>query len=658
MLSLKHITKDGGRPPIPEAIATTVERYINGYSSIGHVLPPRVGKSSIIRGAALELGSIGAPFVLCLCPWKNLATQLTRTDKTKDFIKHYGVVLDKPFSSQAITKISHSDFYVREGGVPTLLSCTIGLALHAASGGDAADSPLIEAIRIAKAETKMSPVIIVDEVQVVGNSQSWGVLVHRLMDAGAFIVTMTGTEVRADCDLMPGFEKIDAGGTPDSMSITTVLGQEERDGVLVNRLRRDTYTSTSGIITPIGGVNIGWEMAFRHAWMLRTSVIQIDTEEVINGSERVMLSDIPKASLRGMLSGVLRDEKMIAKGAEVLLRRLQFWRAVTGRKAQALVITGADSKDESVDDWHARECRRVIRQEFAALGINGAMPDLRIEIATSNTEGSESANDKITAFINGDVDILIVKMMGLVGLDVPACMVTLNLSTVRRGPLAKQANSRHLTPWVGVTDRPADLIIPRDKLAQEMVAELGAQGGVVKTWTQAEIGEEYEKPVEARHVDVRVTEAARVSGYADEVGGSASGDNEATLYAIKTKYITGTLTDPEIMANYDKGGYHVTDAEKAEYQAAMDASVDVIDLTELADEKRGQFGKRAKTYANSIVSYSSNPDGYRNAIAVLQSNAKKIARFRGNVADVDDPGLMQRLMDALDQAYADMKGGV
>jgi len=659
MLNLKHITKDGGRPPIVEAISKTLDRYVNGFREVGHVCPPRVGKTAIAKGIALELGTAGAPFVLCLCPWKNLADQLAMADKTRDFLRYYGVVSDHPFSSQSITSIPDSSFYQMEGGTPTLMSCTIGLASHAALESDGATSPLIEAIRTAKLETKMSPVIIVDEVQVVGNSQAWGRLVNRMMDAGAFIVSMTGTEVRSDYDAMPGFQRKDAGKEPEHRKQTAFLGREEHDGALVNRLREDSQVSSSHIIAPIGGINVGWDTAFRAGWMLRSNVITIDTEEVINGSEKVKLSEIPKTALSGKLGKILRDEKTIAKGAEVLIKRMEFWRKKTGKKAQALVITGADTQDtvDKGDDYHARECRRVILRELEALGINGVMSNLRIEIATSNPDGDEKANDKIKAFTRGEVDILIVKMMGLVGLDVPACMINLNLSTVRKGPLAKQANSRQLTPWHGVTDSPADLIIPWDQLAQEMVADLSKQGGVtVTTWSLDELGEEYTKPAEEKAQDTHKTTMALVSGYADEIGGGSAGDQEALLYAIKLRYTTGQLTDPEIMLNYEKGGFPVSEEEVSAYSAAMESMPDVIDLTALAEEKIGQFGKRAKRYANEISPYPNNPGAFRDTLILLQSNAKKIARFRGNVSDVCDPHLLQRLMEALDDAYLQMTG--
>ena len=94
MLNLKHLTKDGGRPPITKAVSLTLDRYLNGHSEVGHVVPPRVGKSSIIRGAAMELTTAGAPFVLCLSPWTNLADQITSKQKTEEFMRHYGVVSD------------------------------------------------------------------------------------------------------------------------------------------------------------------------------------------------------------------------------------------------------------------------------------------------------------------------------------------------------------------------------------------------------------------------------------------------------------------------------------------------------------------------------------------------------------------------------------
>jgi type I site-specific restriction-modification system R (restriction) subunit len=117
------------------------------------------------------------------------------------------------------------------------------------------------------------------------------------------------------------------------------------------------------------------------------------------------------------------------------------------KHTKMLVVTASDygKTDDNNSNAHAREMRRQIEN---AIGLDPLLSnqDLSIEICTSVSENGETddkALEKIKRFGltktdkegNEPIDVLIVKGMGLVGLDVPQCKILLDASTFRRGPI-------------------------------------------------------------------------------------------------------------------------------------------------------------------------------------------------------------------------------
>jgi len=59
------------REGIPEAVEAIYRRHLDGETATAIVLPPRYGKSDVIRLSALELVQTGeAPAALALAPWE------------------------------------------------------------------------------------------------------------------------------------------------------------------------------------------------------------------------------------------------------------------------------------------------------------------------------------------------------------------------------------------------------------------------------------------------------------------------------------------------------------------------------------------------------------------------------------------------------------
>lgn len=651
---LTRIGSDGGRPEILEAANISLERYQRGYKVTGHCVPPRVGKSSIVRIIAIEAFDLGAPFVLHLSPWENLTTQIIDESKSQQFMEIYDVNT-RPFTAQSIKKIKHHKFYVRASHID-MLSATLGL-VHANK------NMVCDAITYAVETTGKRPIIILDEVHVISESDTakWSNTVTSMIDAGAYVVSMTGTKDRTNSEEIPGFQ-MTVLSTEDEGEMCTYQGTEiNDDGVEVNKLMKNSVSKTKYRMDPIGGVDLEWKVAWDNKWMARMDVIKVDFDVTLTDGSQVLLSELSASNIRKNLSKHLRNEdKCIPFSVKTGLSRLASWRRDQSG-TQMLVITGADigSKDREGANFHARQVRREIETQYEMLGneMKADIGSLEIRIATSTNnkgEPDDKAKDYIDEFMKGEIDILIVKSMAIVGLDAPSCKINLMLSTLRNGPMALQAITRQLTIW-DKCNRSADLIIPYDILAKGLIDKMKAQGGVNEVRTLKEIElievEKKEKPEKDESQELG---DGRIIGYSDESGNEYDeGDNEVLIFAIRSRWQLHQMTDPEILVLYKKGAFQLPDDEieksRLELEQRKQKAVNVND--ELA-KYEGKFGKSASKFAAKIYSYPTNPGMYRSVLRKIQARAKAMCGVAHlSVSDIEDPEVLKKLIDGLPAAY-------
>lgn len=653
---LPRINSDGGRPEILEAANVSVERYVRDYPITGHCIPPRVGKSAISRAVAIALGDLGAPFVLHLVPWVNLTSQICDAIKSQQFMDIYEVNTE-PFRAQAISKIKHHKFYVRAKKVD-MFSATLGLA-HANK------VVLCDAIEYAIRTTGKRPVIILDEVHLISqeNEAKWNQTVEAFMDAGAYIVSMTGTKERADRTRIPGFDTRVLSTESDG-ELKLFKGRTTNvDGVEVGVVSVNEVTKLSFELKPIGGVDVGWGEAWRRGWMSRMGVIKLDFDVRMPNGELIKLSEMTASQVKKGLSDHLRDDiKCIPAAVTTCLDRLVSWRTKHGN-TQALVITGADMAGKKGADieganFHARQIKREFATQIPLMCAKSRkiLGPLNIKIATSSTnDGSPdtSAKKHILDFTSGEVDILIVKSMAIVGLDVPSCKINLMLSSLRNGPMALQAMTRQLTVW-DECSRSADLIMPYDILTKEIIAKMNAQGGVSVIRSLEEI-KTYEVDLkDPKEEKKQVVENVEVTGYTDETGLDADvGDRELVLFAIRSKWKLYSMTDPEILQSYAEGAFPLTEGEKVEVKNLLEMRAKkAINVNDDLEKYKGSFGKTANKLANAIHPYAVRPKLYQLTVKKIQSLAKKRCGVSAEigVADIEDPDVLKNLNDALSAA--------
>lgn len=668
-----------GRPPILEAASMTLQFYKEGQGCIGHDLPPRMGKSSLIHILAIEFQAAGAPFVHALTPWNNLAHQLVKVEKIKanlDRMKCEG--WDGPFCAQEMTALDSARYWerkARNNADPyTLITTTIHLAYYNSN-------PVTAAINLACELHGQRPVIIVDEVQLLALGQKWADTLLRFQDAGAFVVTMTGTSSRSDDACILGFMSEPASEWEQKERVVIMHRGEpyirDEDGLLVRHVagvRRTTQERQC--ITRATGITVPWDVAFQEGWMHLMSAQPQNFQVVVNGEPQSMMS-VSKKVADENLGRWVRSEECCRQLARKGIEWLSLLRADRRTKhAKVLAVTASDLSEKE-SNAHAREMRRQLSTALDNDPILGGQ-DLCIEICTSVTEHGDvdaKAVEKLKRFgltstdPNGltPIDILIVKGMGIVGLDVPECKILLDASTIRKGPIKRQLATRVGTVWITEDGTPAPealIAYPGDPENLAFYNSLTAASEVGRE-RQSQNAQEFEDVVEVKDQSIHapiVDGSGTNAGYQDEGGKWASGDHDLLIARIHTRWPeTKALRRITLIEMYQNGAFPDTamEAEPSATTSTKSQKRRVVNLgEELQDEKaEGQsFGAKANGLASKICSYNADPDRWRMIVRKLQKKAKQKCFVSPDEAvnRIQDPEKIRELKRALDDVFIDV----
>ena len=625
---------DNNRTKIVPAIQLAFDRYFQGETYTSLVFPPRVGKSSIIRLYALENHQLtGVPSIM-VAPWSDNVDQIKEKDKIESTYRQYGVPLSVPFQAHRVKALKTHSWWQHSEGVPTLLTCTLGLINNSSNQQQFIDGLCDMQQRFGRRVS-----LLVDECQLVKASQQWGIFIEKtVQEADCYSVLLTGTPVPG----IPGFE-CDYGDWEDV--IRRIPRTKIVDGELKNMI--EIY---EGEARTVDKIKANMTMEWREAWdigaLAQVNAVWINfdvIDEEVNESLGP-LSELKAADLNGRLRTIMESAQMMELQVEAAVRRLLGKRSHSETaRAQALVITGADDSEDDQTDRHAKEFERLLHRRLRELGVT-----LRIEIATGNTD---KAAKFVKMFRDGEIDILIVKAMGIVGLDAPGCKVMIWGSRMRTGPMAIQALSRPLTIWGSAV---ADIIMPEDcKMVELYDRVVKDQGGEFRE-SNLHLTEEIEFEPEPRAP--WLFQAPRIDAYSDERGRTLNGSYELVLHAIRQKYPVATLTDTQIIEMYERGAFPLSEGELADAQrvkAEVEASA-VKDLDEGFDDLKGEFGKEADKITNRHLTYLADKALWVTKNRELKAVAKELCGVpkKTKVKDIDDAIIRKRLISALGPAEA------
>jgi hypothetical protein len=687
-----HFTyDDAGRWPVTTGLQMTMEAYDRGASgaAIGHDIPPRVGKSSLIALIAIEAKSRGVPFVHVMTPWEDLAKQLTDSKKLKQTLRLYGPKEKPPWpiTPHRVETIGSSSYHKRQAKAAqpyAFVTSTIHLA-------KAAEVHLKQAVSLASEEGQPAPIIIIDECHLLGDGQVWAKFVNDLIALGAFAVTLTGTSLRSDKSPMPGFTTVTQGEWEERTRFVTEGIEYFAHPDLGIPMRRVIGKSQNGsqaeCVTQARGLTVTWEEAFKAKWINKVSAIPVDFKCVTAEGDVMNISQSSVEIARLNIGLWMRSSECCRALAEAAVNNLgNLWRSnKKSRNTKMLVVTSADLKkgkgfgsdDDKESNAHAREMRRQI--ESVVRNNEVLQPQgLTVEICTSVNEKGEpdmATQEKLKRFrltepaeeggrMLTPIDILIVKGMGVVGLDCPECKVLIDASTVRKGPLKRQLATRNLTIWTGV-NKESYTYYPEDPENHEFYSNLQNASGSFKNFKV--IGEddlEIESPVEEKP-DLAapiVPGSGEVAGCFDEAGQWVSGNYEDLIAKICRKWPAMLETRHiDIIKMYEDGAFRGIENEPDRTSEQDDDQGDAASMVEAVDDvSDGEpFGTKAKRLINQNWPqlYMQDPEEWRNRNKRLMRIAKVRCRMSPHVSveSIDDPARLQELKDSLDHAIITLK---
>lgn len=460
----KTFTPTDARPEIGDVIRLVIQRIQVGLATTAVILPPRFGKSDALRACAMEARAVLNAETVALVPWVFLRRQLI--DPTKTDLMRRRLKIRLPFLADALISGAFDEQFYLQRPKRDLWVMTVAGACQ-----DASLLQLEAAARSATSDFNRPFIVFVDECHLIASGPNgWGRVVNRLKAAGAHIVLLTGTPYRSD-NLAPfGFTvtQLDHSpvtfrtpGTSDAGDTIYRLYSAER---IKYELTADLEVTreaawTRGILTPI---------SVRWFGFLGNDVEVSDMEN--------------RAMARKFRSIALRDLDVIRQAVELLVDDVQL-RRHTAPTSAAMVCVGNDTEDETQDALHTSKVTRVVKEVWRSRF--GQEP--QITVAMLRDSNSDEAAKRIERFVGNDKspgvgDVVVVKQMGVVGLDLPRLKTLLDLSTVRTVSATIQRWLRIATVW----EKPdqtlcttnATLILPNDRETQELHQYVVAgQGG-------------------------------------------------------------------------------------------------------------------------------------------------------------------------------------
>lgn len=598
----------------------------SGTDTTAIVLPCRYGKSDVIRLVSTRLWATGkACAALALSPGEILRDQLSDAGRWDAAYKRYGVILK---SAPRIATILKPKVRYNSNG-EAFLSATIQLVQTNLQ--DFADWVESEVHR-----TGLPVVVFIDECHSSSSENEWGKIVPALIAAGAHVVLLTATPERADGVRIPGFRfnVVDEGEitiwrtrphheNPELVTVDMFQGRKQKI-----ELEPDYAVTFGEAWREIPGTEPILCKISRQTFDVELRLVGLGEEE------SAWLSELAPAKATGVLGRVVRHPVTIQEGCRRLIAGLQYRRELHP-SFQAIVYCGNDI--EKGDDKQENKHPAAIKAE-----ILRQHPGLVVLIATSAADGKKI----IERFAAGHGDVLIVKQMAGMGLDLPWVKVGLDLSATRTFAALIQRMFRPATPhqeamaceWITVDDVVSAAYFKRavtDEGGEASATDLA----LVKTYDK-------ERP-DPREQEQVMVDGVRTGHFDD----CSSRPGEPQQWELVEEVMT---LFPKITSFYT----HAEIAEKAEaFKASAgrdsgggeDAPATVRDTGIAADALRGEIDDLAKraTYRYLQVNNLPYPGNYGRVIYDLWKEAKIAAAWPGGeLSKRDDLDALQRVHDA------------
>lgn len=480
-------TQEEGDGPLrrghKEGCLKACERFSLGERFTSVILPTRYGKSHLARFITLA-GAFGIetpagiikPFAcgsLFLTHRGFLSRQIIEADKWKQFAKLFQIENMPMVTACEIKSAPARPQNICENGeifaVTTISMLSNNIDVFVDWAGT-------------KSKIGKPPIIFADEAQFFGDGddKKWGPALIELAQAGAFIMPMTATPMRADGSTIPGFEKLGAISSSTEYATYEEIGAVhpelgvvfDTEGNPIRWTKKSTFSKQSETAELHAHVKVERQEAWFHKYLCRLQRIRIQVR-MTNGD---LLQDLSPSRQRSQLGKVIRDPVVVEEFLLCAEEQLKEIRSKVLANAGAIVFVDSTRDGDS----HERMVERMVKK-------------LK-RIAIVATQESGNAQAQIDRFIAGEGDYLIVKNSAGAGLDCERLKVGIDLSSVRQFAACEQRWNRVGTPTDGKGGRitVATVITPADSFSDEIFdAIYTRQGGECKEFVSTLIQTEF-----------------------------------------------------------------------------------------------------------------------------------------------------------------------
>ena len=474
-------TQENGDGPLrrghKEGCLIACDRFTEGQKFTSVILPTRYGKSHLARFITLA-GCFGIetpngtipPFAsagLFLTHRGFLSRQIIEPEKWRQFGKLFRIRNMPSMSACEISRSPARPQNIAENG-ERFIVCTIPML--------SSNLDVFTDWTEMKARMGLPPIVFADEAQFFGDGddKKWGPALMKLAEAGAFIMPMTATPLRADGEMIPGFKKLGAISDNDTYSRYEEIGAVhpelgvvlDGDGNPIIWNKREDLSRTTQTAELDAHVKVERQEAWFNKYLCRLQRIRVPIQMTTGD----MLHELPDNQQRKQIGKVIRDDLVIKEFIDTAEEQLREVRRKVLSNAGVIVFVDSTRDGDNHANRVAKEIRSRKRSAIVAIQETGCQ-------------------EQIDKFVDGgEGDYLIVKNSAGAGLDCERIKIVVDLSSVRQFASCEQRWNRAGTPTNGKSGRitVATLITPADVFSDEIFESIYTrQGGECReTWAE------------------------------------------------------------------------------------------------------------------------------------------------------------------------------
>lgn len=591
---LKHSSMENARDGQVGMINRSLYNLKGGKKNTPLVGATGVGKTDVIRTVAIEAkdqGLCGGTIVVV--PNIVLCNQLNNQFKINQWLERFKV---KPKRKVKYSKVDKFSINMFENDEYWTVMTNAMFCLNSPE--------IIKFCSLFKSRNGLDVLLIADEVHLFSDQNKWGEALLSWQNAGSRTIQSTATSFRGDGAVIPGFEYIKIGETKKENHVPS-----SKDKNIM-----EVFETTQSLLE----LQSDYTYSFKRAWEDKVICLIerhfIDVEITLPNGSKAKISELAPSKTTNLLTKICRDPNVISECVKFFVGRLEK-RRKNHPEISGIVFCGNDLSDSDNEDDHAKEIKSWIERYDSSL---------RVVLATNHIEEYKS---NIEDFGLGKYDVLIVKQMGGVGLDIPTCKVELDLSSVRQAVSFVQKINRPSRRYKNILT--CDYIAPADVLCQRLFDKFVTdQGGEMVKTDSTKTGE-YE--IEPTDIEKGGTTKVNKAWYDGCIGTDQTTSSHSEMNEFYEPMIS---MFPELIDALPSSRIIELAKKVGKDNLTMTKKVETIDVSKEREILRKTADQLAKKYAKMMVKMTSDDENkkktYIDSYKEIYINAKRKSGIRLN----------------------------